>query len=147
MPKGIYKRKPGLKRNISEEARQRFRDNLAKARSRIAEGASDKAIEARQKNVSLANRVKQARGILKRVPLGATAGTVFCGCRKTQTFEVIDPKPIQVAGGKWEQKFRAGGHVTLYGVRKDFSGIVKITWEYEPNIENIMEQPIYSDTE
>lgn len=148
MPKGIYTRKPGLKRNVSEEARQRFRDNLAKARSKIANDTTGKIKAARQKNAGLANKIRTARSILKHMPLGATAGTVFSGSQTTRTFEVIDPKPVQMADGTWEQKFRAGGYITLYGVRKDFSGIVRVTWDYTPTIDNIMDQPLLQeDTE
>jgi hypothetical protein len=145
MPSGVYQRKPGLKRKINESARQKFCENLSKAWS----NPSEKCKEAKKKNASIAHKVKTARSILKRIPLDAVSGMVITGCRSTIKYEIIDPKPVLSSDGiSWEQKLRAGGYVILYGIRREFSGVVRITWDYEPTLENIMDRPIYQeDTE
>lgn len=143
MPKGIYQRTPGQKRKISEETRQKFRENLAKARNSITSGGfNENVINARRKNATKAGRIRNARVILKNIPLGATTGTEFTMSR-TRKFTVVDPVPICCSDKKhWEQKFTMGGYVVVYGIRKEFSGTVRIVWDYKPTIENILDKPI-----
>lgn len=143
MPKGVYKRKPGLKRNISEEAREKFRKNLAKARKSITDcEISETVLNARKKNAATAGKVKSARSILKNLPLCATSGTVFT-TGKTRTFTVVDPVPIPSPDGEhWEQKFVQGGYALVYGVKHEFTGNIKIIWDYKPTMENILDKPL-----
>ena len=56
MPSGIYERKKGLKRNVGEEARQIFRENLRKAHS------SEKSLAAKVKNAGKACAGKTSAG-------------------------------------------------------------------------------------
>lgn len=138
MPSGVYERKQGLKRNVGEESRQIFRENLRKAHS------SEKSLAAKVKNAGKACAVRTGRTILKKLPLGADAGAVVKVSRY-RTLTVIDPVPVPLPDGTWEQKFSQTGKITLYGRLHEFSGQCRILWRYEPTMENIMDEPLFED--
>ena len=141
MPKGVYERKTGLKRTISEERKQQLRENLAKAREkRNMTPDSPEAIEAKKRNAQNANSKRVARDVLKKMPMGAKEGEKF-KLSRYRTLTVIDPAPVKVAPDRWEQRFSQAGKVTSYGQTIVFDGIVKVVWEYEPNIENLLVSP------
>jgi len=142
MPTGVYQRKKGLKRNYTPEQRAAMRARLLEARK--LSYSSDKAKEARRVNAAKAKEIRSARALLKHMPAGAVAGTVF-KCSSCRSYRVIDATPQQ-RGNVWEQQFEQSGAVVVYGIRKEFSGIVKIVWEYQPTIENIMDAPRLVET-
>lgn len=148
MPSGIYERKPrkpGMKRNVSEESKQAFRENMRKAREkRLQMGDTEKSLAAKVKNAGKACAVRTGRTILKKLPLGAEAGTVVKVSRY-RTLTVIDPVPVSLPDGAWEQKFSQTGQITLYGRTTQFSGQCRILWKYEPSMENIMDEPLFED--
>jgi len=137
MPTGIYQRKKGLKRNYTPEQRAAMRERLLKARQLSDKSPTAKA--ARKENAARAQGIRNARALLKHMPAGAVSGTVF-KCSSCRSYRVIDATPQQ-RGSVWEQRFEQSGAVVVYGIRKEFSGIVKIVWEYQPTIENIMDAP------
>ena len=137
MPKGIYPRKPGQKRNYTPEQRAAMRERLIQARKMAY--SSPKAVEVRKANAEKAKAIRSGRALLKHMPAGAVAGTVF-KCSSSRSYKVIDASPQQ-HGSVWEQRFEQSGAVVVYGVRREFSGIVKIVWDYAPNLENIMAAP------
>ena len=137
MPKGVYQRKPGQKRNYTPEQRAMFRERMKQAR--LKSDDSPKAKDARRVNANRAKEIRSARALLKHLPAGAVAGTVF-KCSSCRSFRAIDAEPRQ-NGGVWEQRFEQMGAVSVYGVRREFSGIVKIVWDYAPTLENIMDSP------
>ena len=140
MPTGVYPRKPGLKRNYTPEQRAVMRERMKKIRE-LAKGRGDTPAmtAAKSKNARKAMAIRSARALLKHMPAGAVPGTVF-KCSSCRSFRVIDAAPQQ-NGGAWEQRFEQMGSVSVYGVRHEFSGIVKIVWDYAPTMENIMESP------
>lgn len=136
------KRRPGLKRNSSEETKAVFRQNLAKAR--IAAEQSEAVAVARSKNAKKAIAMKSARALLKKLPLGARTGDII----KTGTarnFKIIDEKPIQLESGQWEQKFEQFGKLKIYGTTREFKGLVRLRWDYEPLLENVFDSPILEE--
>lgn len=142
MPKGVYQRKPGQKRNYTPEQRAMFRERMKQAR--LKSDDSPKAKDARRVNANRAKEIRSARALLKHMPAGAVAGTVF-KCSSCRSFRAIDAEPRQ-NGGVWEQRFEQMGAVSVYGVRREFSGIVKIVWDYAPTLENIMDAPRLIET-
>ena len=80
----------------------------------------------------------------KKLPLGADAGAVVKVSRY-RTLTVIDPVPVPLPDGTWEQKFSQTGQITLYGRTTQFSGQCRILWKYEPSMENIMDEPLFED--
>ena len=137
MPKGIYPRKPGQKRNYTPEQRAAMSERLKKARA--SSYTSPNFAKSSASNVKRAQSIRAARAILKHMPAGAVAGTEFHSSNY-RAFRVIDATP-QRNGNVWEQRFEQSGTFTIYGVTKTFSGIVKVIWNYEPTIENIMDSP------
>ncbi len=127
-------RKP---RVLTEENKTALRINLTKARSALKESA--KAQRASKANAGKATSIRTARAILKAMPLGATAGVKFIACQKKH-LEVIDQQP-QKNGNSWEQKFRMEQQMSIMGELHIFSGTVRIVWDYEPTLENIMDAP------
>lgn len=152
MPKGIYQRKPGLKRNVSEEAKEAFRRNAKKARqARLENGyvykETEKSMAAKVKNAGTACAVRMARTILRKMPLGATEGTEI-KVSIYRTLTVVDPVPVKVPGiERWEQKFKQSGRFVMYGQEHVFSGDCRVYWDYEPTMENIMEKPMFEESE
>ena len=127
-------RKPKV---ISDATRAAYRINLTKARAALKE--SPNAQRASKANAGKATSVRTARAILKAMPLGATAGVKFIACQKKH-LEVIDQQP-QKKGNIWEQKFRMEQQMSIMGELHIFSGTVRIVWDYEPTLENIMDAP------
>ena len=145
MPKGIYKRKLGLKRNVSEEAKEVFRRNMAKAREKAKGIKTEKSRVAKVKNAGTACAVRTARTVLRKMPLGATEGTEIKVSRY-RALTVVDPVPVKVPGiERWEQKFKQSGRFVMYGKEHVFSGDCRIYWDYEPTMENIMEKPMFEE--
>ena len=143
MPRGVYPRKKGQKRNYTPEQRAAMSERLKKARElsykspNFARSSSRNAIHAKE--------VRSARALLKHMPPGAVPGTVFkvSACRSCK---VIDASPQKV-GCVWEQRFEQSGTLVVYGIRREFSGIVKIVWDYAPTLENIMDAPRLIESE
>ena len=145
MPKGIYQRKLGLKRNVSEEAKEAFRRNMAMAREKAKGIKTEKSMAAKVKNAGTACAVRTARTVLRKMPLGATEGTEIKVSRY-RTLTVVDPVPVKVPGiDRWEQKFKQSGRLAMYGQEYVFSGDCRIYWDYEPTMENIMEKPMFEE--
>lgn len=142
MPKGQYDRSKAKPHIFSEEAKERLRENMTKAREvRRKAGYSDspEAKAAKSANAGKAIRVRVARAILKNCPLGAEKGTIF----KTgglKSFEVIDPGPVLV-NDRWEQRFMEIVRVKLGGNLQEFRNKVKVVWNYHPDASNLMEMP------
>jgi len=137
MPRGVYPRKKGQKRNYTPEQRAMFSQRMLQARK--ASDKSPSAISARKENAKKAQGIRNARALLKHMPAGAVPGTVF-KCSSCRSYKVIDASPQKI-GSVWEQRFEQFGAVTVYGIRREFSGIVKIVWNYAPTLENIMDAP------
>lgn len=131
------------KRIFTEQEKAVLRVNMAKARAALKE--SPNAQRASKANAGKATSVRTARAILKAMPLGATAGVKFTACQKKH-LEVIDQQP-QKNGNIWEQKFRLEQQVAIMGELHTFSGIVRIVWDYEPTLENIMDAPRFETVE
>lgn len=125
------------KRIFTEKEKAVLRANMAKARAALKE--SPNAQRASKANAGKATSVRTARAILKAMPLGAGAGTEFTACQKKH-LAVIDPQP-QKNGNSWEQKFRMEQQMSIMGELHIFSGTVRIVWDYEPTLENIMDAP------
>lgn len=125
------------KRIFTEKGKAALRVNMKKARAALKE--SQNAQRASKANAGKATSIRTARAILKAMPLGATAGVKFIACQKKH-LEVIDQQP-QKNGNVWEQKFRLEQQVSIMGELHTFSGIVRIVWDYEPTLENIMDAP------
>lgn len=131
------------KRIFTEKEKAVLRVNIAKARAALKE--SPKAQCASKANAGKATSIRTARAILKAMPLGATAGVKFIACQKKH-LAVIDQQP-QKNGNVWEQKFRLEQQVSIMGELHTFSGIVRIVWDYEPTLENIMDAPRFETVE
>ncbi|MBQ6596359.1 MAG: hypothetical protein IJH79_02295 [Lentisphaeria bacterium] len=149
MPKGIYQRKPrqaGLKRNVSEESRAAFRRNLAKAKF------LPQSTSARRKNAGKACSVRTARLILRKMPLGADVGNEI-QLSRNRKLVILDRAPVRadiigpdgIKKEVWEQKFRQSGRVRLYGIEHEFTGVCRIVWDYEPTLENMMDEPRFEE--
>ena len=133
MPKGKSKR------TVTPELKAAQKSNLAKARSATVNNPKCRA--ASQNNARKASSVRSARAVLKHLPVTCKAGdSVKAGTHRTMT--VIDEKPfLDAASGKWVQRFEQSGKFSAYGITKEFAGIVRIVWDYEPTVENIMDAP------
>ena len=151
MPKGIYQRKPGLKRNVSEEAKEAFRRNAKKAlQARLAKGyvyrETEKSMAAKKRNAGVACAMRTGRAIVKKIPLGVKEGDEIKVSRY-RTLTVVDPVPVKVPGiERWEQKFKQSGRFVMYGQEHVFSGDCRVYWDYEPTMENIMEKPMFEES-
>ncbi len=148
MPTGIYERKPRQrKNNMSEAGIATLRKNMAKAMeaARTSHNKPDSpvATAAKRRNAGKAAATRTARAILKHLPVGASAGTTFQATRYRR-LTVIDTAPVK-SGDVWEQKFHQSGKVTLYGKTFEFDNDCRIIWEYAPNLENIMESPLFEE--
>lgn len=142
MPTGQYDRSKAKPRVLSEEARERLRENMAKAREARRQSGyidSPEAKAAKSRNAGKAASVRTARAILKNCPLGATAGTTF-QTKGLKAFEVVDPGPIK-SGGRWEQRFVEIVRVKLGGKWQEFRTAVKVVWDYPPDASNLMKMP------
>ena len=137
MPKGKSKR------TVTPELKEAQFSNLAKARAKRINDPKCRA--ASQNNARKAASVRSARAVLKHLPVTCKAGdTVKVGTHRIMT--VIDEKPfLDAASGKWVQRFEQSGRFSAYGITKEFSGIVRIVWEYEPTAENILDSPILEE--
>lgn len=104
--------------------------------------------ESKRKNAGKAISIRSARAILKTCPLGAKAGDTFIACQRKK-MTVIDPAPVKRTvmdeNGQdrtvWEQKFEQSGSVKVYGEVHEFSGTVRIVWDYKPTMETILDFP------
>lgn len=137
MPKGKSKR------TVTPELKAAQFSNLAKARAKRAD--NPKCLEAIQNNARKAASVRSARAVLKHLPVTCKAGdTIKVGTHRVM--KVIDEKPyFDVASGKWVQRFEQSGRFSAYGITKEFAGIVRIVWEYEPTAENILDSPMLEE--
>ena len=145
MPTGVYPRKPGLKRNISPETREKFRKSAARLqKSNRERGDTPAMTAAKSRNAKKAMAIRTARAILKHLPVGAVAGTEFMSSNY-RNIRVIDPAPVKTTDENgaviWEQKFEQWGKFTIYGIKREFSGKCRIVWDYAPTLENIMDAP------
>ena len=167
MPKGVYERKPRQrKNNMSEAGIAALRENMAKARSAIGSAMTDEsrqkraenwkraleaqrhsqaAIDAKRQNAGKAVAIRTARAVLKHLPVGAAAGTVFQATRYRK-LTVIDAAPVS-CGDIWEQKFHQSGRIVIYGSTHEFDNDCRIVWHYKPTLENIMDAPMFEETE
>ncbi len=140
MPKGIYKRKPGMKRTISDDTKERFREILAQNRE------SPRFKESSARNAGKAAGVRTARAIIKRCPIGAKPGYSFPIPGGPRSFEVIDPAPVKTthADGSsfWKQRFTMITRIKTGKVKREVRSSIVITWDYEPTVENILRMPI-----
>ena len=165
MPKGVYERKPRQRKNtMSEAGIAALRKNMEKARSATGATMSDDArknraenwqkaleaqrhspaaIEAKRQNAGKAVAIRTARAILKHLPVGAAAGTVFQATRYRR-LTVIDAAPVP-NGEVWEQKFHQSGKIVIYGFTHDFDNDCRIVWHYRPTLENIMDSPMFEE--
>ena len=143
MPKGVYQRKT---RKMSEEGIAALRLNAAKAlAARQAHPRPDTpaATAAKRRNAGRAVAIRTARAILKRLPVGATTGTLFQATRYRR-LTVIDPAPVP-NGSQWEQKFHQTGKIVIYGFSHAFDNDCRIVWNYRPTLDNIMEAPLFEE--
>ena len=145
MPKGVYQRKPGLKRKYTPEQRAEMRERMKKVRElNKGRGDTPAMTAAKSQNARKAMAIRTARAILKHLPVGAVAGTEFMSSNY-RNIRVIDPSPVKTTDASgaviWEQKFEQWGKFTIYGVRREFSGKCRIVWDYAPTLENIMDAP------
>ena len=165
MPKGVYERKPRQrKNNMSEAGIAALRENMGKARSAIgsimteesrkkraanwqkaleAQRHSQAAIAAKRKNAGKAVAIRTARAVLKHLPVGAGAGTVFQATRYRKLM-VIDAAPVR-KGEIWEQRFHQTGKIVIYGSTHEFDNDCRIVWNYKPTLENIMDAPMFDE--
>lgn len=148
MPTGVYERKPRKrKNNMSEAGITALRKNMAKAMeaARTAHNKPDSpaATAAKRQNAGKAVAIRTARAILKHLPVGAAAGTVFQATRYRR-LTVIDAAPVQ-NGEVWEQKFHQSGKIVIYGSTHEFDNDCRIVWHYRPTLENIMDAPMFDE--
>ena len=149
MPKGVYQRKPGQKRNYTPEQREAMRERMKKVRE-LNRGRGDTPAmkEAKSQNAKKAQAIRTARAILKHLPVGAVPGTEF-KASLYRNMRVIDSAPVKVIGEdggvSWEQKFEQYGKITMYGKTHVFSGVCRVVWDYEPTLENIMDAPRFDE--
>lgn len=116
--------------------------NLAKARAQRIHDPKCRA--ASQNNAKKAASVRSARSILKHLPVTCRTGdTVKAGTHRIM--KVIDEKPFRDQSGKWIQRFEQSGHFSAYGITREFTGIVRIVWDYEPTAENILDSPMLEE--
>ena len=150
MPKGVYERKPGCKRKISEKTKAIFRENLQRNKDAgAAKPDSAAATAAKRRNAGKAVAVRTARAILKKLPVGAQAGVVFQATRYRKV-TVIDPAPVETTENGatvWEQKFHQSGKIVIYGSAHEFAGVCRIVWHEKPTLENIMDAPMFEEIE
>lgn len=153
MPKGVYKRTPGLKRNVSPEARAIWSENVRKARLKALEmGDTEKATAAKKRNAGKAVSIRTARAILKHLPLGSKSGDIV-KVSQYRKLTVVDKKPVKrmiteqngTERTEWEQKFTQCVSIKIYGQEHCFSGSCRIVWDYEPTVENIMDAPRFEE--
>ena len=161
MPKGVYERKP---HKMSEAGIAALRENMAKARAAISSPMSEEsrkkraenwqkaleaqrhsqaAIDAKRQNAGKAVAIRTARAVLKNMPIGAAAGTVFQATRYRK-LTVIDSAPVP-KGDIWEQKFHQTGKIVIYGTAHEFDNDCRIVWHYKPTHENIMDAPMFEE--
>ncbi len=167
MPRGVYDRKPRQrKNNMSESGIAALRENMGKARSAIgstmteesrkkraanwqkaleAQRHSQAAIDAKRQNAGKAVAIRTARAVLKHLPVGAAAGTVFQATRYRK-LTVIDAAP-HPKGDVWEQRFHQTGKIVIYGTAHEFDNDCRIVWNYQPTLENIMDAPMFEEVE
>ena len=165
MPKGAYERKPRKRKNkMSKAGIAALRKNMEKARSAIgptmteesrkkqaanwqkaleAQRHSQAAIDAKRQNAGKAVAIRTARAVLKHLPVGAAAGTVFQATRYRK-LTVIDAAPVP-CGDIWEQKFHQSGRIVIYGSTHEFDNDCRIIWNYKPTLENIMDAPMFEE--
>ena len=149
MPKGVYQRKPGQKRNYTPEQRAMFRERMKKVRE-LNRGRGDTPAmkEAKSQNAKKAQAIRTARAILKHLPVGAVAGTEFKASHY-RNLRVIDAAPVKTTDASgaviWEQKFDQWGEFSIYGTKQTFSSKCRIVWEYAPTLENIMDRPRFEE--
>ena len=147
MPKGIYERKKGSTKTMTDSAMKARAGNWAKALE--AQKNSEKATAAKRKNAGKAVAVRTARAILKKLPVGAQAGVVFQATRYRKV-TVIDPAPVETTENDatiWEQKFHQSGKIVIYGSTHEFDGECRIVWHEKPTLENIMDSPMFEEIE
>ncbi len=143
MPKGVYERKP---RKMSEAGIAALRLNAAKATAaRKARNLPDSpaATAAKRQNAGKAVAIRTARAILRKMPVGAAAGTTFQATRYRK-LTVIDAAPVP-CGEVWEQKFHQSGRIVIYGSAHEFDNDCRIVWHYKPTLENIMDEPMFKE--
>ena len=138
MPKGKSKR------TVSPALKAAQLANLAKARAKRSTDPNCKA--ASQQNAKKAASVRSARSLLKHLPVSAKKDYVV-KIGSGRSMKVIDEKPVKLDSGQWEQKFEQFGKFSAYGITREFSGIVRIVWDYEPTVENIMDAPRLEEEE
>ena len=150
MPKGVYERKP---RKMSAAGIAALRKNMAKAREAARTSHVNQrrrpdtpaALEAKRRNAGKAVAIRTARAVLKHLPVGAAAGTVFQATRYRK-LTVIDAAPMQ-SGEVWIQRFHQSGKIVIYGSAHEFDNECRIVWNYKPTLENIMEEPMFEEEE
>ena len=143
MPKGVYERKP---HKMSEAGIAALRLNAAKATAARKERNlpdSPAATAAKRQNAGKAVAIRTARAVLKNMPIGAAAGTVFQATRYRK-LTVIDAAPVP-NGEVWEQKFHQSGKIVIYGSTHEFDNDCRIVWHYRPTLENIMDSPMFDE--
>lgn len=146
MPKGIYERKTRKGYTMSEAGKEALRKNAAKAAAARREKKTPDtpaATAAKRRNAGKAAATRTARAILKHLPVGASAGTTFQATRYRR-LTVIDTAPVK-SGNVWEQKFHQTGSITMYGSTVEFDNDCRIVWTYQPNLENIMDSPMFEE--
>ena len=154
MPTGVYERKPRKrKNNMSEAGITALRKNMEKAREAARTSHANQsrspdspaATAAKRQNAGKAVAIRTARAILKHLPVGAAAGTVFQATRYRR-LTVIDAAPVP-NGEVWEQKFHQSGKIVIYGSTHEFDNDCRIVWHYRPTLENIMDAPMFEEME
>lgn len=129
------------KMKMSDAALKARSENWKKALD--AQRTSEKAAAAKRKNAGKAVATRTARAILKHLPVGAAAGTTFQATRYRR-LTIIDTSPVK-SGDVWEQKFHQTGSITMYGSTVEFDNDCRIIWTYQPNLENIMDAPMFEE--
>lgn len=161
MPRGVYQRSEEHRRKLRENMKkasaaltlETMQKNLRKARAALTletmrknaakAAAAAKAAGVPKKNGTLVACRRIGRALLKNMPLGAKPGDSFRSW--TRTLVVIDPAPVKIADGVWEQKFSQRVQVNVYGEKHFFSGTARVWWDYEPTAENIMDKPRFEN--
>lgn len=138
MPKGQ------AKRTVTPALKAAQIANLAKARAATVNNPKCQA--AKSRNARKAASVRTAKAILRHMPLGVKVGDEFF-IANGRGFRVIDPNPLKTDSGQWSQRFEQFGKFTTYRMSWNFSGIVRIVWDYEPTVENIMDAPRLEEEE